>query len=109
MDCEYTDTDDVLIDAIIAGVRHVKVQERFLDQGSDLTLAKPLSIGRQYDHNLNLFQELSIRRVHIKFHVYILHRKSISQSLNIQPRNIRNNFTDKERRLKRVVGVSLTQ
>ena len=34
MDCEYTDPDDVLIDAIIDGVRHVKVQERLLDQGS---------------------------------------------------------------------------
>ena len=29
MDCEYTDPDDVLIDAlIIAGVRHAKVLER---------------------------------------------------------------------------------
>ncbi|XP_062601691.1 uncharacterized protein K02A2.6-like [Saccostrea cucullata] len=74
MDCEYTNPDDVLIDAImdiceiapslksdvhcplfrkcpIAGVRHVKVQERLLDQGSDLTLAKALSIGRQYENS----------------------------------------------------------
>nr|XP_022311305.1 uncharacterized protein K02A2.6-like [Crassostrea virginica] len=51
MDCEYTDPDDVLIDAIIAGVRHVKVQERLLDQGSDLTLANALSIGRQYENS----------------------------------------------------------
>ena len=51
MDCEYTDPDDVLIAAIIAGVRHVKVQERHLDQGSDLTLAKALSIGHQYENS----------------------------------------------------------
>jgi hypothetical protein len=51
MDCEYGDPDDVLIDAIIAGVRHVKVQERLLDQGSDLTLAKALSIGQQYENS----------------------------------------------------------
>lgn len=51
MDCEYTDQEDVLIDCIIAGVRHMKVQERLLDQGSDLTLAKALSIGRQYENS----------------------------------------------------------
>ena len=51
MDCEYTDPDDVLIDDIIAGVRHVKVQERLLDQGSDFILSKVLSIRRQYENS----------------------------------------------------------
>lgn len=32
MNCEYTDPEDILIDAIIAEVRHMKVQERLLDQ-----------------------------------------------------------------------------
>lgn len=49
MDCEYADTDDILIDAIIAGVAHKKVQERLLDQGQGLNLAKTLDIGRQYE------------------------------------------------------------
>ena len=54
MDCEYTDPDDVLIDAlIIAGVRHAKVLERLLNQGSDFTFAKVLSIGRQYENSLS--------------------------------------------------------
>ena len=51
MACEYTDPDDVLSDAIIAGVGHVKVQERLLEQGSDFTLTKVLSIGRQYENS----------------------------------------------------------
>ena len=46
MDCEYADTDDILIDAIIAGVSHRKAQERLLDQGQELSLAKTLEIGR---------------------------------------------------------------
>jgi hypothetical protein len=56
---------DVLIDAIIAGVRYVKVQERLLDQGSDLTLAKALSIGRQYENSqrqLKLYEEMRIKQ-----------------------------------------------
>ena len=51
IDCEYTDPDDVLINAIITGVRHAQVLVRLLDQGSDLTLAKALSIGRQYENS----------------------------------------------------------
>lgn len=59
MDCEYADTDDILVDAIIAGVAHTKVRERLLDQGHDLTLAKTLQIGRQYElsqKQLKMFQ-----------------------------------------------------
>ena len=103
----HVDPDDVLIDAIIAGVWHMKVQERLLDQGSDLT-PKALSIGRQYENSQSQ-QKLMVRQVHIKFHMYILQRKSISKSLIIQSRNIRNNLTIKEPRLKSVVGVGLTQ
>ena len=49
MDCEYTDPDDILIDSIIDGVHAKKLQERLLDLGEELTLAKAIIIGQQYD------------------------------------------------------------
>lgn len=49
MDCEYADPDDMLIDAIIEGVREKRVQERLLDRGEDLTLAKALEISQQFE------------------------------------------------------------
>ena len=48
MDCEYANSDDILIEAIIPGVAHKKVQERLLDHSQGLTLAKTLAIGREY-------------------------------------------------------------
>ena len=48
MDCEHNDSDDILIDAIIVGVQHPRVQEKLLDQGQNLTLTKALEIGRQF-------------------------------------------------------------
>ena len=42
LNCEYADGDDMLIDAIISGVREKKVQERLVDRREDLTLAKAL-------------------------------------------------------------------
>ena len=49
MDCEYTDPDDILIDSIIDGVHAKKLQERLLDRGEELTLAKTIEIGQQYE------------------------------------------------------------
>ena len=49
MDCEYTDPDDILIDLIIDGVHARKLQERLLDRGEELTLAKAIEIGQQYE------------------------------------------------------------
>ncbi|ROL46656.1 hypothetical protein DPX16_12549 [Anabarilius grahami] len=49
MDCEYGDPDDMLIDAIIAGVREKRVQERLLDKGEDLTLPKAIEIAQQFE------------------------------------------------------------
>lgn len=49
MDCAYADPDDMLIDAIIAGVREKRVQERLLDKGEELTLAKAIEIPQQYE------------------------------------------------------------
>ena len=49
LDCEYGDTDDMLVDLIINGVRHQKVHERLLDKGQELTLNKAIDVGRQYE------------------------------------------------------------
>ena len=49
MDCDYTDPDDILIDSIIDGVHAKKLQERLLDSGEELTLAKAIEIGQQYE------------------------------------------------------------
>ena len=49
MDCEYTDPDNILIDSIIDGVHAKKLQERLLDRGEELTLAKAIEIGQQYE------------------------------------------------------------
>jgi hypothetical protein len=46
MDCNYADSNDVLIDLIIIGVRHTKVQVRLLKQGQDITLKKVIGIGQ---------------------------------------------------------------
>ncbi|XP_031436483.1 uncharacterized protein LOC105909398 [Clupea harengus] len=49
MNCEYTDPDDMLIDAIIAGVRDKRVKERLLERGEDLTLNKAIGITQQFE------------------------------------------------------------
>ena len=49
MDCEYTEPDDILIDSIIDGVWAAKLQEKLLDRGEELTLAKALEIGQQFE------------------------------------------------------------
>ena len=50
MECEYADFyADMLIDAIIAGVKEKRVQERLLDKGEDLTLAKAIEIPQQFE------------------------------------------------------------
>lgn len=54
MDYDYQNTDDLLIDLIINGVAYLKVQERLLDQGQGLTLAKAIKL-RRLRHSLNLF------------------------------------------------------
>ena len=49
MDCAFHDADDMLIDAIIDGVYDTKLQERLLDKGEDITLAKAIEICQQFD------------------------------------------------------------
>ena len=49
MDYDYTDPDDILIDSITDGVNAKKLQERLLDRGKELTLAKAIEIGQHYE------------------------------------------------------------
>ena len=56
MDCHYADTDDVLIELIISGVRHKKIQERLFDQGQDKALKKAVEIGQRYE-----FQQAQVK------------------------------------------------
>lgn len=105
MDCEYTIPEDVLIDAIIAGVRHMKVQEILLDQVSDLTLAKALSISRQYANS-----QKQLKLIRERSHMYMLHRRN-STSINpvIIRGNTRGSLTSLETRAKNVADVGLTR
>lgn len=57
LDCEFHDSDDILVDCIISGVYDKKLQERLLDCGEDLTLAQALVKGQQF--------ELSKRQIRI--------------------------------------------
>ena len=56
MDCEYTDSNDILIDLIINGVRHPKIQERLLHRGKDLTLHEAIDIGQQFELSQSLLK-----------------------------------------------------
>jgi len=49
MDCDYTDPDDNVIHLIIDAVHAKKLQERLLDHGEELTLAKAINIGQKYE------------------------------------------------------------
>lgn len=48
MDCEYADSEDILIDLIINGVRNAKVQEKMLAK-KDLKLNDAIEIGQQHE------------------------------------------------------------
>lgn len=61
----------MLIDAIIAGVREKRVQERLLDKGEALTLPKALEIAQQFELSQKQIQiireeESQVRAVHVK-------------------------------------------
>lgn len=47
MDWEYTDPDNMLVDAIIMGVTEKRVQERLLERGGSLTLIKAMELPQQ--------------------------------------------------------------
>lgn len=49
MDCDYEDPEDILVDCIIDGVFDMKVQERLLDRGEELTLHKAVEICQQFE------------------------------------------------------------
>ena len=67
MDCEYADSDDMLIDAMIAGVKEKQVQERLLDKGEDLTLAKAIEIPQQFEmsqQQIRIVRKRKTRKCH---------------------------------------------
>ncbi|CAC5361565.1 unnamed protein product [Mytilus coruscus] len=71
MDCDYGNTEDILIDLIISGVRHSKVQERMLDKGSDLTIAKAIEIGQQFELSQKQLKMIRGEEIlHISEHAY---------------------------------------
>ena len=74
LDCEYTDSDDMLIDGIINVVRQKRVQERLLDKGEDLTLAKALEIGHQHEMSLKQMKLLVSKEVETVHAVKSRHR-----------------------------------
>ena len=45
MDCLFDNTEDILVDAIISGARHKKVQEMLLNEGQELGLPKSIQIA----------------------------------------------------------------
>lgn len=47
IDCEYTEPNNMLIDAVIVGVKEKRVHKRLLDKGENLTLAKAIEILQQ--------------------------------------------------------------
>ena len=55
MDCEYTDTDDMLVDNIVRGIYHKKVQERLLDKGQELTLDAAIQVASNLNSHSSKF------------------------------------------------------
>ena len=58
MDCQFDNTDDILVDAIISGARHKKVQERLLNEGQELGLPKSIQIARQFELSQQHMREM---------------------------------------------------
>ena len=58
MDCSYTDADDILVDYIIDGVKDLKLQEKLLDKGGELTLAQAITLGQQFELSRKQMAEL---------------------------------------------------
>jgi hypothetical protein len=58
MDCEFNNSDDLLVDAIINGVKHKKVQERLLNKGQDRRLEKAIQIALQFELSQQQLKEI---------------------------------------------------
>ena len=58
MDCQFDNPDDILVDAIISGARHKKVQERLLNEGQELGLPKSIQIARQFELSQQHMREM---------------------------------------------------
>ena len=71
MDCKYTQSEDVLVDAFIQGVYERKLQEPLLDRGEELALTKALEVSKQYvllgtQIHIVLDEDMSVADVHYK-------------------------------------------
>lgn len=58
MDCEFNNLGDLLVDTIINGVKHKKVQERLLNKGQDLRLEKTIQIVLQFELSQQQLKEI---------------------------------------------------
>ena len=50
-DCGYEQQDEMVRDRIVCGTENVKVKEKLLSEGSDLTLEKAINVARSYEIN----------------------------------------------------------
>lgn len=47
MDCDYAEPNDIMIDCIVDGIYNEKAQQKLLEVGDKLTLARAIEIGQQ--------------------------------------------------------------
>ncbi|CAC5389962.1 unnamed protein product [Mytilus coruscus] len=100
MDRDYGNTEHILIDLIISGVRHSKVQERMLDKDSDLTIAKAIEIGQQFElsqKQLKMIRGEEILRVSKHSYNKNKDHKSTKQQQRRSPVNT-NNYNRQDKR-----------
>ena len=50
-DCGYEKSEEMVRDRIVCGTKNVKVKEKLLNEGSDLSLEKAIDIARSYEIN----------------------------------------------------------
>lgn len=79
MDCQYP--DDMLIDAIIAGVREKRVQEQLLGRGEELTLPEAIENPQQFE--MSQKQIKIVREEEAKVSMVILKPKHIMPCKNM--------------------------
>lgn len=60
-DCGYEKSDEMVRDRIVCGTKNVKVKERLLNEGSDLTLEKATDVARSYELNQQQLSTMNSR------------------------------------------------
>lgn len=66
-DCGYDNEDRMLRDAIVLHSQHTRVQEKCLEEGNGLTLARALEIGRNYELSLANMKTINEEDSSVKF------------------------------------------